>query len=180
MRRYELRDDQWDRIKDMLPGREGSVELKAADNRLFVEAVFDRYGAGIPWRDLAERFETRRVFIGASAAGPNPVYGSSIVTLTSPEQPKVEGGRAELIMPRVRRIFPGARFRKRRTGPRDRHVLQVAVGGDRSDRSNRVSRGGRTAQGHRPRDRGRRGVFRSHGQPRRGWSIVSSTDKGHA
>src|SRR6185312_7040577 len=25
MRRYGLRDDQWDRIKDLLPGREGSV-----------------------------------------------------------------------------------------------------------------------------------------------------------
>jgi hypothetical protein len=25
MRRYALRDDQWDRIKDFLPGREGHV-----------------------------------------------------------------------------------------------------------------------------------------------------------
>jgi hypothetical protein len=25
MRRYALRDDQWDRIKDLLPGREGHV-----------------------------------------------------------------------------------------------------------------------------------------------------------
>ena len=25
MRRYALRDDQWDRIKDILPGREGHV-----------------------------------------------------------------------------------------------------------------------------------------------------------
>jgi len=28
----------------------------AADNRLFVEAVLYRYRAGIPWRDLPERF----------------------------------------------------------------------------------------------------------------------------
>jgi transposase len=39
MRRYGLRDDQWDRIKDLLPGREGSVGVTACDNRLFVEAV---------------------------------------------------------------------------------------------------------------------------------------------
>ena len=39
MRRYALRDDQWDRIKDTLPGREGHVGGTAADNRLFVEAV---------------------------------------------------------------------------------------------------------------------------------------------
>jgi transposase len=25
MRRYALRDDQWERIKDLLPGREGHV-----------------------------------------------------------------------------------------------------------------------------------------------------------
>jgi transposase len=56
MRRYALRDDQWNCIKDMLPGRPGSVGVTAADNRLFVEAVLFRYRAGIPWRDLPERF----------------------------------------------------------------------------------------------------------------------------
>src|SRR3970282_1273890 len=56
MRRYGLRDDQWERIKDMLPGREGHVGVTARDNRLFVEAVLYRYRAGIPWRDLPERF----------------------------------------------------------------------------------------------------------------------------
>ena len=56
MRRYALRDDQWDRIKDILPGREGHVGGTAADNRLFVEAVLFRFRAGVPWRDLPERF----------------------------------------------------------------------------------------------------------------------------
>jgi transposase len=56
MRRYALRDDQWDRIKDLLPGRPGSVGVTAADNRMFVNAVLYRYRAGIPWRDLPERF----------------------------------------------------------------------------------------------------------------------------
>ncbi len=56
MRRYALRDDQWNRIKDMLPGRPGSVGVTAVDNRLFVEALLYRYRAGIPWRDLPERF----------------------------------------------------------------------------------------------------------------------------
>jgi transposase len=56
MRRYALRDDQWDRIKDDLPGQMGSVGVTAVDNRLFVEAVLYRYRAGIPWRDLPERF----------------------------------------------------------------------------------------------------------------------------
>lgn len=56
IRRYGLRDDQWERIKDFLPGRDGHVGVTAADNRLFVEAVLYRYRAGIPWRDLPARF----------------------------------------------------------------------------------------------------------------------------
>lgn len=61
MRRYVLRDGQWDRIKDILPGREASVGVTAKDNRLFVDAVLYRYRAGIPWRDLPERFGDFRV-----------------------------------------------------------------------------------------------------------------------
>ncbi len=60
-RRYALRDDQWERIKDLLPGRDGYVGVTAKDNRLFVEAVLYRYRAGIPWRDLPERFGDFRV-----------------------------------------------------------------------------------------------------------------------
>ncbi len=56
MRRYGLRDDQWERITHLLPGREGHVGVTAADNRLFIEAVLCRYRAGIPWRDLPDRF----------------------------------------------------------------------------------------------------------------------------
>ena len=56
MRRYALRDDQWDRIKEILPGREGHVGGTAADNRLFVEAILFRFRAGIPWRNPPERF----------------------------------------------------------------------------------------------------------------------------
>ena len=55
-KRYALRDDPWERIKDLLPGREETVGVTARDNRLFVEAVIYRYRSGIPWRDLPERF----------------------------------------------------------------------------------------------------------------------------
>jgi transposase len=56
VRRYALRDDQWELIKDLLPGRADTVGVTARDNRLFVEAVLYRYRAGIAWRDLPERF----------------------------------------------------------------------------------------------------------------------------
>jgi transposase len=61
VRRYGLRDDQWERIEGLLPGRRGTVGRPARDNRLFVEAVLYRYRAGIPWRDLPERFGDFRV-----------------------------------------------------------------------------------------------------------------------
>ena len=60
-KRYALRDAQWERIRDLLPGREGHVGGTAKDNRRFVEAVLYRYRAGIPWRDLPLRFGDFRV-----------------------------------------------------------------------------------------------------------------------
>ena len=54
--RYALRDDQWARIADLLPGREGTVGVTAKDNRLFVEAVLWRMRTGAPWRDVPECF----------------------------------------------------------------------------------------------------------------------------
>ena len=54
VRRYGLRDDPWERIKDLLPGRVGHVGVTAKNNRLFVDAVLYRYRAGIPWRDVPE------------------------------------------------------------------------------------------------------------------------------
>ena len=56
MNRYALRDDQWERIEHLFPGKLGDVGVTARDNRRFVEAVLYRYRAGIPWRDLPEAF----------------------------------------------------------------------------------------------------------------------------
>lgn len=60
-RRYALPDDQWERIKDLLPGRAGQPGATARDNRLFIDAALYRFHAGIPWRDLPARFEDFRV-----------------------------------------------------------------------------------------------------------------------
>ena len=54
MARLSLRDDQWDRIAHLLPGKPGDRGRTAADNRLFVEAVLWLARAGAPWRDLPE------------------------------------------------------------------------------------------------------------------------------
>jgi len=51
-RRYSLKDEQWEKIKESLPGREGYVGGTAKNNRLFVEAVIYRYRS----RHSLERF----------------------------------------------------------------------------------------------------------------------------
>src|SRR5438093_11616078 len=56
LRRHELTDEQWNAIKDLLPGKEGDPGVTAKDNRLFVNAVRFVAKTGIPWRDLPERF----------------------------------------------------------------------------------------------------------------------------
>jgi len=61
MRRYGLRDEQWKKIENLLPGRKETVGVTAKNNRLFVEAVLYRYRAGIAWRDLPERFGDFRI-----------------------------------------------------------------------------------------------------------------------
>ena len=55
-RRHALTDAQWERIKDLLPGRDGDPGRTAADNRLFVNAVLYILKTGIPWEDLPSRF----------------------------------------------------------------------------------------------------------------------------
>lgn len=52
MPRKLLRDDQWERIKDILPGKASDRGVTAKDNRLFVEAVLWIARTGSPWRDL--------------------------------------------------------------------------------------------------------------------------------
>jgi len=56
MRRYELTDDEWDRIENLLPGKAGDPGGQGEDNRLFVNAVIWMARTGAPWRDLPERF----------------------------------------------------------------------------------------------------------------------------
>jgi transposase len=55
-RRHSIADEQWERIKDLLPGRKGAPGRPAADNRLFLDAVLWIGKTGAPWRDLPERF----------------------------------------------------------------------------------------------------------------------------
>jgi putative transposase len=56
MRRYELTDEQWGSIEDLLPGKEGDPGAHGEDNRRFVNGVIWIARSGAPWRDLPERY----------------------------------------------------------------------------------------------------------------------------
>jgi transposase len=56
LHRHAISDVDWDRIKDLLPGRPGQSGWQAQDNRLFLDAVLWIAKTGAPWRDLPERF----------------------------------------------------------------------------------------------------------------------------
>ena len=56
MDRKMLRDDQWERIEHLLPGKASDRGVTARDNRRFVEAVLWIMRTGSPWRDLPVEF----------------------------------------------------------------------------------------------------------------------------
>ena len=56
LHRHAISDADWERIKDLLPGRPGQPGWAARDNRLFLDAVLWIAKTGAPWRDLPERF----------------------------------------------------------------------------------------------------------------------------
>jgi transposase len=55
-KRYELSDAQWERIRDLLPGKAGDPGRRGADNRLFVNGVLWVLRSGAHWHDLPERY----------------------------------------------------------------------------------------------------------------------------
>jgi putative transposase len=56
MARRELRDDQWQRIKELLPGKKSDAGRTAKDNRKFIDAVLWIARAGSHWRELPPSF----------------------------------------------------------------------------------------------------------------------------
>jgi len=49
MRRYGLRNDPWEQIKDLLSRRSSHGGVTVRNNRQFMEAVLYRYRARIAW-----------------------------------------------------------------------------------------------------------------------------------
>ena len=52
----QLSDDQWDKIKDALPGKKTDRGRTGSNNRLFVEAVYWIGRNGGRWRSLPKEY----------------------------------------------------------------------------------------------------------------------------
>lgn len=52
--RYELSTEQWEKIKNLLPGKVGDRGRTAVDNRNFVNAVLWILRSGARWSDMPE------------------------------------------------------------------------------------------------------------------------------
>ena len=56
MPRHAISDEQWEAVKDLLPGKPGDPGAVARDNRKFLDAVSWIAKTGAPWRDLPPEF----------------------------------------------------------------------------------------------------------------------------
>ena len=56
-RRYEMSDDEWERVKDLLPQEHtGRPGRPSGDNRIALNGMLWIARSGAPWRDLPERY----------------------------------------------------------------------------------------------------------------------------
>lgn len=55
-KRYELSEEQWQKIEDLLPGKEGDRGRTAKDNRTFVNGVLWVLRSGAYWCHMPERY----------------------------------------------------------------------------------------------------------------------------
>ncbi len=55
MRRHELTDAQWERLRPLLPPQQPATGRPAQDHRTILNGILWRLRTGVPWRDLPER-----------------------------------------------------------------------------------------------------------------------------
>jgi transposase len=60
VRRHELTDEQWARLRPLLPPRRPATGRPNKDHRPVVNGILWRLATGVPWRDLPERYGSWR------------------------------------------------------------------------------------------------------------------------
>ena len=60
MRRHELTDEQWGRLRPLLPPEKPGIGRPNLDHRVVLNGILWRLKTGAPWRDLPERYGSWR------------------------------------------------------------------------------------------------------------------------
>jgi transposase len=60
MNRFELTDEQWERLRPLLPPQKPRTGRPARDHRQIVNGILWIIRTGAPWRDLPERYGSWR------------------------------------------------------------------------------------------------------------------------
>ena len=64
LRRYELTDEEWNRIVPLLPPENtGKQGRPRKDNRIILNGMVWLARSGAPWRDLPERYGSGKLYI---------------------------------------------------------------------------------------------------------------------
>ena len=74
MRRHEIGDEQWAKIKDLLAGKPRDPGRTAEDNRHFINGVLWIAKAGAPWRDPIDRVGLDPIKGVTTSKGAQPDY----------------------------------------------------------------------------------------------------------
>lgn len=56
LRRHEIKDQDWDRIKELLPPENRGEGRPSKSNRMMLNGMLWKVKTGAPWRDLPKRF----------------------------------------------------------------------------------------------------------------------------
>ena len=141
MRRHEISDEQWVKIKDLLPGKAGDHGRAAEDDRLFIKAVCWIARTGDPWYDLPERFgERNSVFQRFNRWCKRSAWGCILEVWQDPD---LECLMLDSTTIRAHRHAAGAIQKKGRRGPRPvawRMQHQASLGGRRRGPPTRTDR----------------------------------------
>lgn len=77
MKRQELTEEHWNKVKDLLPTEKPAHgEKPGKDNRVMLNGILYWLNTGIPWRDLPERYALGKVCTPGFAGGACKVFGS--------------------------------------------------------------------------------------------------------
>ncbi|WP_455273383.1 transposase [Rhizobium herbae] len=76
MLRFVLREDQWKRLRGLLPGKDSDPGRSGYDTGFFLKRSSGRSGVGAPWRDLPDAFGPWNSVFNGFAVGRRKVFSN--------------------------------------------------------------------------------------------------------